>query len=204
MRKTALILAVLFMALQVLSPDAGAYTASYKQTVTAGQGGVPAMEMRVWVKDDKMRVETGVGGEQGIMIFKDKEVYSYVPQQGMWMKVPNSQDVEFKYVEDSEKYVQYLQEQGAVKTGTETVNGYPCDVYVYSDKTTGADITTWVWQEKDFPVKMTIAGRGMSTEVLFSNIRINEPISEELFEIPRSQKTVDMTNIKGMLKAFQD
>jgi len=203
-RKTALISAILLASLQVLAPDAGAYTVSYRQTVTTGQGGAPAIQMRVWVKDDKMRVETDTGSGQGIMIFKDKEMYTYVPQQGMWMKMPHGQDAEFQYVEDSEKYVQYLEKQGAVKTGSETVNGYPCDIYEYKDKQSGADVTAWVWKEKEFPVKMVLAGPGIDSQVLFSNIRVNEPISDEMFEVPRSQKTVDMTNIKGMLKAFQD
>ncbi|MEA3489166.1 MAG: hypothetical protein U9R44_02340 [Candidatus Omnitrophota bacterium] len=180
---------------------AEAYTVSYRQTVTVGQGQVP-MAMRVWVKDDKMRVESAAGGQKAIMIYRNDGVYNYLPSQNMVMKIPQKEQ-NLDYVKDGERYLAYLEDQGARKTGTEVLEGRLCDIYKYSDNF-GSDVTVWVWREKKFPVKMVMDNRGVKTQVLFSDIRMNEPVPESLFELPGGARVVDMTSMKSMFKAFQD
>ena len=186
-----------------------AYTAQYKQVVKIG-GGEPEMTADFWMKDNNMRVESAPGGQKMIMITREDGVYNYIPSQNMVTKMPVSQSPmgggSATYVKSPDDYMKYLKDIGALKTGSETIDGYECDIYEYEDATYGpkVDATVWLWREKSFPVKMISKTQYGTSEILFKDIKIGEPISDSMFEVPKGAKVVDLGSMKSAAQSMLD
>ncbi len=82
-----------------------------------------------------------------------------------------------------------------------------CDVYEYFDVDAESQLIAWVWKEKKFPVKLEVSNYFGKTSIFFDDIRLNEPIPESLFELPKDAKLIDMTQempkIGDLLKEYQ-
>jgi hypothetical protein len=86
------------------------------------------------------------------------------------------------------------------KTGTETVSGYLCDVFVNSETDSGGthSIKVWVPQKMDpkLPVKAVKSQKinkpGATVEdtitMILSNIKLNQPIPASTFAVPSGYK----------------
>lgn len=203
-KKMVSIISVLVMVFG-LTGYAEAYSVSYREIITNGQGNVN-MIMKVWAKDGDMRMESTADGEAFVIFIKNDGIYNYIPSQNIVTKIPQMQQ-RFNYIENPENYIDHLKSMGAQKIGTENTNGYLCDVYKYQDPQTGANAKVWVWTKKNFPVKLTSYGPQGKIEILFTDIKINEPISNELFELPENAQVLDMTNMAGfanMMRQFAE
>ncbi len=174
-------------ALVTVATRAWAYSASYDQTMTNGK---ETFTSKVYVKDRHMRIESNVHGVQAIMIRNDEGFFNYMPQEGVAMKLPGL-NVAQQPVQDVDGYEAYLQKQHAQKIRSETVNGYACDVYQYTDPK-GGPITAWVWKEKQFPVRVEMNGPDGHIVAEMSNIQVGVPIDDSKFSLPAGVQPMDM------------
>ena len=209
MSRTVFAFAILFFVFLAAIPDAGADTVSYVQVMESS--GVPPVTVKVWIKDDRMRMESEAQGEKLITIKRSDGIYNYIPSRDMLTKLPRfgEENNNSPTSENPLNYVEYLRSQDAKFTGNDTINGYECDVYEYVDKYSRAHVIAWIWKEKEFPVQMMIKPPvGYQTLVTFRDIKINGPVSDELFELPKSSSYIDTTNvvdsIKGLLQQYKD
>ena len=197
----------LFSAL-ILLPSlgyAGNQTVYYTQIVKTDYGVRDAI-VRVWVKDEKMRMESDAGGEKFILINREDGVYNYIPSQNMLTKIPRIEQ-KMNYVDDAEDFISYLKTVNAKVVGEEEINGLNCDIYEYFDTDSDSQVIAWVWKEKSFPIKIEIKNYFGKTSVFFDDVRINEPIPESFFELPQDAILIDMTqklpNMGDILQEYQ-
>ncbi len=189
-------IAAIVLSLIFFCQNSYAATASYDQEVIAG--GQRAMTSRVWIKDEKMRMETSMGKRKGVILIREDGTYNYDPDRNMVIKMPNFGAMEGgspNYVKDPADYMGYLKSVGAVKTGSGDIDGRPCDIYKYTESSHGMDVsaTVWVWKKHPFPLKMIMENPFGNSEVYFRNVRINEPIPESMFELPKNARVMDVT-----------
>jgi len=127
---------------------------------------------------DRIRQEISDQGEVGVTILRmDKKV--------CWTLMPEQQYMEIKFPFDpNQPNPEYQYDQKTL--GTETVNGYSCQViqYTYKDKKHGV-LLQWIADELGFAVKtQTKNTRGkVSSTVEYKNI-VQGKQMDELFEIP--------------------
>lgn len=176
--------------------DAAAFSVTYDQKMTTGGKVIPS---KVKSRDGLFRIESVVDGMQSIVIrTAGGEIYQYMPAEQMAMKLPKFDGLSGP-TDEAADYLSYLKQQNAQQLGTETVNGLPCEVYQFADASSGAMTKVWVWQGKQFPVKMeqdTPQGR-VTAE--FSNIQLGAMIPDAAFELPDGLQVMDMGAMGGLL-----
>ena len=158
---------------------------------------IPETVVKVWVKDDNMRMESALGPHKNVTIIRKEGMYTYLPAQNILTKVPRVEEAGQGGVKNPLEYIEYLKARQAKKVGSEVVNGYKCSIYSYKDDLSGSDVTVWVWETKKFPVKVNIKGMGEDTTVVFSDIKLNEPVSNDLFQLPKDAKVMDLSGMFG-------
>ena len=190
--KTAFLFTFLLVVVCGLTPDAQAYTLSYKQTMKMPEGDVAVAH--VWLKDGKMRIESGPEQFRIVSIHLKDGVYNMVPGQNVITKVAVP-ETSTGYLSDHEAYLNEIKNQGAVLKGTEEIAGKVCDIYEYTDPASGNAITSWISQEMKFPLKMVVNGPAGKVEMTYTDIKINKPIADDMFEIPEGQRIIDMAGM---------
>lgn len=180
--------------------EAAAFSVTYDQKVTArGQ----VQTAKVMLKDERFRIDTTVEGTTSVAIRNADGLYLYLPQERMAMQMP-ALDPAQQMVEQPENYLGYLKERNARLIGTDIVNGQPCDVYEFTDPSTGARTKAWVWQEKRFPVKIeTDSPQGRMT-VELTNIVLGAAIPDSMFELPPGVTMMPMGQMMQGLEALPD
>ena len=177
----------------VTSGQAEAFSVSYDQKVTQG---TQVVNSKVIMKDEMFRVEAMVEGQETVTLRTPKGTYTYLPKEGMAMKVPELSPSQ-RPVEHADDYQQYLKERQAQRIGAETVDGHPCDIYRFTEPSAGGTVTAWVWTEKQFPVKMEIDAPGGKVLVELTNIQLVIPIADNVFELPAGVQIMDIGALMG-------
>jgi outer membrane lipoprotein-sorting protein len=189
MKRSVLAVGVL-VGMGLAAAEAAALSVSYDQKTTQGR---QVMQSKVSMKGNLFRIDTSMQGEESMIIRNAEGTFTVMPSEGMEMRLPQLRPGQGP-VQGAEDYTTYLQDQNAQKTGTETVDGKACDVYRFTDPQTGAATTVWVWQEKQFPIKLD--SQGIITEI--SNIQIGAAIPDSAFELPDGVQVMDMGAMMGM------
>ncbi len=179
-RRVLTITGVLALAVSVCS-EALAFSASYDQTVSTPDG--ETLQSKVVTKDRLFRIEGVYHGVNTVIIRNADGVYLYEPKERAAVILPAG-DPSVDVVQQAQDFVGYLQERNAVKVGSETVRGYPCDVYEFTDPTHRGRTKAWVWQEKSFPVRMEMDLAKGRTVVELRNIQFDVAANDALFQLP--------------------
>ena len=174
--------------------NAQAFSVSYDQKVTRKH---EVFTGKVAMKDEMFRMEANVEGKVAITIRNSDGIYTYMPDEGMAMKLP-SVDSSQQPVQHAENYKQYLEKVHAEHIGNEIVNGHPCDVYRFNDPSVKGTTTAWVWTEKLFPIKMEIDAPDGKTVVELTNIQIGANIQDSMFRLPPGVQVMDMGSMMQM------
>ena len=95
-------------------------------------------------------------------------------------------------------YAQYLEERRAERIGAETVDGFACDIYRFTDPEAGGTITAWVWKEKMFPIRFEIEGADGNMLVELSNLQLGTNIPDAAFQLPDGVQVMDMGSLMNM------
>jgi outer membrane lipoprotein-sorting protein len=172
-----------------------AYTAEYKQVLEA-ENGMPVI-YDVWIDNDKMRMDTELSGEKRVLIIKEGGIYAYMPQRNGYMKIQTMPKWPVG-ARNPVDFALWLKNKEKESLGTEVVNGYTCDVYRFRDEQSGSIVTAWIWQGNDFPVKIVLAGGLIESSVSFRDIKLNQPIAPETFQIPQDAKEYNPDSLGAM------
>ncbi len=175
------------------APWAQAFSAIYDQQVTTGS---QVVRGKVTMKDGLFRMEATIEGQETVTIHNASGTYTYLPQQGMAMKIPGL-DVSQQPLEHAGDYQQYLQQRRAERTGTAVIDGHPCEIYRFTDPSFQGTMTAWVWTEKQFPIKMELAGPQGTTLVELTNVRLGSAVPESAFQLPAGAQVMDMGAMTG-------
>ena len=174
--------------------EASAFSASYDQTITHGRA---VYQSKVSLKDALFRMEMTVDGQASIIIHNAEGTYTVMPSEGMAMKISRPRPGQGP-VRGADNYAQYLQQQHAERTGSETIDGRACDIYRFTDAETGQLTTAWVWKDKMFPIRIETDGSEGKTLTELSNIQLGAAIADEAFQLPAGVQVMDMGALMGM------
>ena len=141
------------------------------------------MSGKVFVKGNSLRqdLETPIGVQSTIIPSGGPVMYVLLPGMKMYMEMQNTQVT----LDGSENLEAKMAEQGKVtKKGTETMEGFSCDVYhiVYNDKKLGEG-TVWVSRELNYPLKIYTKNPQDTATILYRNIR-KAKLDDGLFSLP--------------------
>lgn len=171
-----------------------AFSASYDQKITRGNQVVTA---KVTLRDDRFRMEATVEGGTMVTIRNSEGIYTYMPQEGMAMKLPML-DPSQQPVQNADNYQAYLRQQQAQFIGSEVIKGYSCDVYRFADSMMRGTTTAWVWQEKQFPVRLEIDAPDGKTVIEFANVQLGILAPDSAFQLPPGVQVMDMGSMMQM------
>jgi outer membrane lipoprotein-sorting protein len=172
----------------LLAADAAAFSVTYEQRVTS-QG--RAAMSRVKLKDDQFRIETVAAGVPMVIIRNAAGLYGYLPGRGAAMQLSTLGRGQ-QPVERAADYLGYLAEQNAEHLRAETISGYSCDVYRFTNPEGEGQTTAWVWREHQFPIRWEQDGPAGQVLVELSLVNIGADIPDSAFELPAGVVVTDM------------
>jgi outer membrane lipoprotein-sorting protein len=186
-----------FLSVMGFSAENGfAYTAEYKQVLETENDAMPII-YNVWVENDKMRMDTDLNGENRALIINESGIYALMPQKNTYMKIQTAPKWPVG-ARNPVDFALWLKDKEKESLGTEVINGYTCDVYRYRDEQSGSIVTVWIWQGNDFPVKIVLAGGLIESTATFRDIKLNQPIAPEVFQIPQDATKYDPNSLGAM------
>jgi outer membrane lipoprotein-sorting protein len=192
------LVSALLPGLTAASPAALALTGSYEQTVSVD--GRPMVTFHITVKEDKVRAKTSYQGQEEVTIRNAEGTFRFLPAQRVIFKLP--EDVSRQsLLDDIDNYKTYLDQQKAVVAGSEVFQERECDVYEFKDPISGGMTRAWVWKEKGFPLKIEVGAPEGKVVVEMSNVQLDQPVDDALFELPANIRKVRM---EDMLAAAQN
>ena len=168
----------------ILSLASSIESVKFDMVVTSTE--ISSMTTEVWLKDPKMKMKT-TSEEQTIITILDQEaqtMYTYMPDQNMAFMITYDQ-AQASPIDDTQNINQYNPQNA----GTETIDGKVCMVVEYAVQ--DVSITTWIWKEYGFPIKVvSVTDQGTTTieykDIDFTNI----PDSE--FQLPDGVQIMDL------------
>lgn len=176
------------------------------RSVDSGPSGTITSTMKFWATKQSARLDTShpLRGTQRLLVFKG---YVYVMSVDAKVGVKSPLPKELKsVVGDIEKMVHVIPgipEKGdklPPKVREETLLGYKCDVHEFSETKDGRTVKVTLWMPKTLrpriPLKMIesniIQKKGVNIrekrEVRVTKIRLNVPVTEALFRVPKGYK----------------
>ena len=188
MKKIILLAAsFLFLMSGLLIQTGFAFQAVFDQEISVG--GEQIGKFKIHLKDNKMRVESLGGPVRAILIRNSDGLFNYLPDRNVAARMTQASHANL--ADDIPNYMDYLKENNASKLGSETVNGYPCDIYEFFEPISRGKSKAWVWTGKNFPVKIEVDTPQGLTIVTFANIQLDTEIDDELFKVPSSVQIID-------------
>jgi hypothetical protein len=193
------------------SPFTSASWIMVQQRIDARGSTKETTTSKVWIKGDKRRVETfrTVGAWSGTalqptsILFSDGEYeYSYYPAQQRMLRI----DRDFGMEALSERWVRQRSEE---RVGSEVVDGKPCETYrlvndvdVAGLATVKMEILECRWQ--GLVLKSVSRPIGSNTGETYithlKDVRLNVPIPDEKFVLPKDVHVVDVDIPREALK----
>jgi len=150
---------------------------------------ISSMTTTVWLKEQKMKMKTASEG-QTIITILDQEaqtMYTYMPDQNMAFMMTYDQ-AQASPIDDTQNINQYNPQN----VGTETIDGKVCMVVEYTVQ--DVSVTTWIWKEYGFPIKVVSVTAQGTTTIEYKNIDFtNIPDSE--FQLPAGVQIMDFSSL---------
>lgn len=180
-----LILLMILLACSGLTPRT-----EFSADMIQGQN-VTISEGKIYVKGNKVRMENFTSRGTAItiidldtgkmaLIHPSEKVYFETQATGFETLFPQSHKNSPDYAE--KKHL-----------GTETINGYECDKYLYTlPGQTSAVTTKWVSKKLGFPIKVIFPSPKGEMTIEYSNIK-EGGVDDTLFEIPAGYRKMEMS-----------
>ncbi len=161
--------------------------------------GAMTKEGKIYVKGKNMRMEGAMG--QGITIVNGETgtVWVLQPEQKVYMEMKKGAQPA-QQAESDEELAKIADKKFL---GTETVNGYQCEKYLYTyhDKTLGT-MTQWHSKKLGYPVKMIHSSSQGETTFEYRNIK-EGGVADSLFQVPAGYTKMEMPGMPpGMGKGM--
>ncbi|MBM4432575.1 MAG: hypothetical protein FJ025_01060 [Chloroflexi bacterium] len=167
---------------EILGRAASVTSAKFDLVMTAP--GAPAVVEKMWVKGNKIRVETEMEG-QPLVIIQDRDaqaLYMYIPAQNTATKTELEAETESIEQFSPAEVAKYILDSKPVATGTETVDGKACLVIEFTGGD-GQKLTAWVWKEYGFPIKVEGSTPEGKAILEWQNIELSS-IPDSMFVLP--------------------
>jgi len=161
-------------------------------------GGGASSESKVWLKDQKMKMEGTFNGPKMTFIFdkSKKEFITYTSGQNSAIKMTLS---EYNGPDTTTPvdYVSGLVESKYTIGGTETVNGMECKVLTFTSE--GSTVKEWISTEYGIVVKAQYEAGGEMTTMEFKNLQIGTgAVPAGTFDLPSGMEVVDINGIMNL------
>lgn len=171
---------------EILGRSAGITSVKYDMLVTSP--GVETITTKVWIKNNKMRMEMTAEGQLIITLLDmdAQTMYLYYPDQNMAMKVT------YEPTESAMEEAQSITDYNPTIIGTETMDGKVCLVVEYNIE--GQAVKMWIWKDKGFPIRVEMATTEGTIVVEYKNIEFVD-IPDSTFQLPEG---VEIIEIPGM------
>jgi outer membrane lipoprotein-sorting protein len=200
MRKTIRFRGALVLVLTVLlsAVSALALAAEFSADMVHKMGTM-SREGKVYVKGKKMRTESGMG--QGITIVDGDTgtVWVLQPAQKMYFEMKKGATQPTQTTQSDEELAKLADKK---LLGTETVNGYQCEKYLYTyhDKALGT-MTMWIATKLGQAIKMVHQSPEGESSFEYRNIK-EGGVADSLFQIPAGYTKMQMPGMPGMGKGM--
>ena len=166
-----------------------AMTVRFDQKISVN--GNPIALVKVQSKADLMKAESEFQGMKLILVHNAKGTFSYSPLQKQAAKLPKAVE-KTNLTAQLPHYLEFLEKNKAVKTGTETLEGRECDVYTFIEPVIRREAKAWIWREKKFPLKIEVASPGGATLIELINIQFDPQMKDADFELPGDVKVIEI------------
>ncbi len=172
----------------ILARGEGIEAVKYDIVMTAPGG--QTVTQKIWVKQNKMRMEITAEG-QTIISLIDCDVhtgYAYMPEQNIAHKA-----VFNPTIQSASEQAQSIADYDYNVVGTETIDGKACLVveYTYSQAEESLTVKEWIWKEHGFPIRMETTTAEGTVIAEYKNIEFGD-ISDDMFELPAGVRIVEM------------
>ena len=177
---------------------------SFKITTRVGyKGGGEApvpdqlIQATVWLRGDRARIETALGGSPSVVLFAPPYVYRLLPaskagvswrmdqNHGHAMGSFSPQDL----LRDPTNIRTALTRGGATKQGSATLGGALCDVYVSQNfREPGTTAKAWLRHSDLLPVRLEVGGGSYHVAASWSDYQRPRGLAASLFEPPANYK----------------
>jgi outer membrane lipoprotein-sorting protein len=149
-------------------------------------GGMESQTSKVWLKGNKMKIETVVEGEKMITILDDDAHTMRVYYESSDMVMVMTYQPQDSALDETEGITEY----NPVILGTETYDGKVCTVVQYTIE--GTVTKMWIWKQYGFPIKIEATSSDGTYVVEYKNIVFNN-VSDDVFVLPEATTTMTMT-----------
>jgi outer membrane lipoprotein-sorting protein len=156
---------------------AGIKTVKYEYTASAL--GTAVITQKIWLKGDKIRVETTGRPGPDVVILADMEKktgYEYLPDQNMAVKIDFS-----KVPSPMTRDVETIKKYNPEITGNEVIDGKDCTVIKYTKEK--AEVKAWLWNDNGFPLKFEVETPQGLALFEIKNVEFGD-IPDSIFEVP--------------------
>ena len=192
---------VIWACLAAIANISGSAEASEFLADVIMKGGMESDDGKVWVKGQKSRQEIGSAAEKMIIIMDLDQGFHWtlMPDVKMYMKTR----IQAKGKGFSPKNFVGAQlgqmEAEITKTGTEMVQGYKCDKYVFTFKNKQmGTMTQWFSQKLGYPIK-TVNKIDKMEEIITELQNIQKTnIQDDLFIVPSGYQEMPITQMPQM------
>ena len=204
--KSRLLLFMFWVALIANACFAGTAEASEFLADVVMKGGMTSGDGKVWVKGHKSRQEMGGKTEKMILIMDMEEGYHWtlMPDMKMYLKTRVPAKGKGFHPESFVGKAPGQLDAEIKRIGTETVEGYKCDKYLFtfSDKKMGT-MTQWFSIKLGYPIK-TVNKSDMIGEVITELHNIQKAhIEDQLFNVPSDYREMPSLQMPGQNQLTQ-
>ncbi|MCK4554402.1 DUF4412 domain-containing protein [Candidatus Parcubacteria bacterium] len=163
---------------------------SFKYDIIVIVPGQAAMAQKMWIKQNKMRMEMTMEGRNMVYLTdSDKQTaYMYMPAQNMAMKMnfgKAHETVGESPTEQSGSVTQY----NPATIGSEVLDGKSCLVAEYTAD--GTKVKMWVWTKYGLPIKTESTTAQGASVVELKNIELGD-IADSMFELPADVRIMEI------------
>lgn len=148
--------------------------------------GMPSQTSKVWVKGNKMKIETVVEGEKMITVLDDDAHTTKVYYESSDMVMIMTYEPQESALDETEGITDY----NPTILGTETYDGKVCLVVQYNIE--GTVTKMWIWKQYGFTIKVEATTSDGIYIVEYKNIVFNS-VSDDVFVLPEATTTMTMT-----------
>jgi len=163
-----------------------AYVTSLKYDLLMTAPGAPTVTQTVWVKKNKMRMETTQQEQTAIILIDiDAQImYTYIPEQNMAMKMNFAQAPKSTIIEETKS----IQDYNPTVVGTESIGTKICLVVEYTAE--GATTKVWLWEEHGIPLREEVTTTAGTTTLEYTKIDFSV-IPDSMFELPAGVQIIE-------------
>jgi hypothetical protein len=168
-----------------------------KTEIVGGPQGDRATESETWMKNKKLRMKTTVMGMNMNIVKSGDVLYQWQEGQTSGMKMSANMQRRGGTSTDYVSKIDEVRSKGK-KIGRETVAGYECDIYEYSEATgeRSGKQTYWLAGDiKNFPIKVVNETGGIKITTLNSDIDLKASVPDAMLEPPADVKFQDMSEM---------